>query len=234
MTPQEIDSWRKSVRRELIEKREALPRDTLEEYRHRIDIHLQRAFPDLAPGVIAFCWPYRNEYDARHLLAMLRRSGSVTALPAIVAPRTALVFREWHPGVALEAGPLGIPFPASGMALQPDSVLLPVVAFDALGYRLGYGGGYFDRTLAAIGRRPRVIAVAYEMQFIQTIHPQTHDMPVDWVVTERGVYQRQADSGLRFLDASARSYSSPPCYAAEIAPGYFGEPSGEGRKPEGK
>lgn len=230
MTPQEIQAWRKTVRRGLIAKREALPRDTLDEYRHRIDIHLQRAFPDLAAGVIAFCWPYRNEYDARHLLAMLRRAGAVSALPAIVAPGTALVFREWHPGVALEAGPLGIPFPPSGKELQPNSVLLPVVAFDALGYRLGYGGGYFDRTLAAIGRRPRVIAVAYEMQFIQTIHPQAHDAPVDYVVTERGVYQRHADSGLRFVDESVSCFSSPPCYAAEIAPGYFGDTSAKDRE----
>src|SRR3990172_2778251 len=122
MTPQEIQSWRKTVRRELIEKRAALPRDTLDEYRHRIDIHMQRAFPDLAPGVIAFCWPYRNEYDALHLLAALRRHGATTALPAIVAPKSPLVFREWHPGVALEPGPLGIPFPPDSPALQPHFV----------------------------------------------------------------------------------------------------------------
>src|SRR3990170_5045344 len=109
MTPQLIRAWRWTLRHELIEKRAALPRSTLEEYRHRIDAHLQRAFPDLAHGVIAFCWPYRNEYDARHLLADLRRRGAMTALPAIVAPKTPLVFRELHPGVALCNGPLGIP-----------------------------------------------------------------------------------------------------------------------------
>ena len=223
MTPQEIQAWRKALRLELIEKRAALPRPVLDEYRHRIDTHLQRAFPELVYGVIAFCWPYRNEYDARHLLATLRGRGAVTALPVIVTPKTPLVFREWHPGVALEKGPLGIPFPPDGPELQPDSVLLPVVAFDAGGYRLGYGGGYFDRTLAAIARRPLVIAVAYEFMFIESIHPQPHDLPVDCVVTERGVYRRGEDSSLRFQDESARGYSSPPCYAAEIAPDYFGE-----------
>jgi 5-formyltetrahydrofolate cyclo-ligase len=229
VTPQEIEAWRKSLRREFIEKRAALPHDALEDLRRKIDIHLQRAFADLARGVIAFCWPYRNEYDARHLLAQLRREGAVTALPAIVAPRTALVFREWRPGVALTPGPLGIPYPAAGTEVQPDSVLLPVVGFDAAGFRLGYGGGYFDRTLAAIARRPRVIAVAYEMQFIQTIHPQVHDMPVDYVVTERGVYERRGEGGLRFVDESARGFSSPPCYAAEIAPDYFGDAPREPR-----
>jgi 5-formyltetrahydrofolate cyclo-ligase len=223
MTPQEVQVWRKTLRARLLEQRTALPGATLAQFRHGIDTHIERAFPDLVHGIVAFCWPYMNEYDPRHLLARLRRRGAVTALPAIVAPRTPLVFREWHPGVALKAGPLGIPFPAAGAELQPDSVLLPVVAFDALGYRLGYGAGYFDRTLAAIARRPRVIAVAYEMQFMETIHPQPHDIPVDYVVTERGVYVRQAEGGLRFVDATARGYSSPPCYASEIAPDYFGD-----------
>ena len=227
MTPQEVQAWRKLLRTELIEKRAALPHELLEEYRHRMDAHLQRAFPDLVHGVIAFCWPYKNEYDARHLLAGLRRRGAVTALPAILAPKTPLVFREWHPGVRLERGPLGIPFPPRGPELQPDSVLLPMVGFDAQGYRLGYGGGYFDRTLAAAARRPRVIGVVNEFAFIETIHPQPHDVPVDFVVTERGVYARTGGC-LRFVDAAATGYSSPPCYAAEIAPDYFGEaPAGK-------
>ena len=230
MTPQEVQAWRRTLRHELIEKRAALQRSTLDEYRHSIDTHLQRAFPDLAHGVVVFCWPYKNEYDARHLLADLRRHGATTALPAIVEPGAPLVFREWHPGVTLGEGPLGIPFPPDSQQVQPDSVLLPVVAFDAGGYRLGYGAGYFDRTLASIARRPRVIAVGYEMQFIETIRPQAHDIPVDYVVTERGVYERHTDSGLRFLDETAHGYTSPPCYAAEIAPGYFGDMPEEGRK----
>jgi 5,10-methenyltetrahydrofolate synthetase len=221
MKPQELPAWRKTLRLQLIEKRAALPRAILDEYRLRIDTHLQRSFPDLVHGVIAFCWPYKNEYDARHLLAGLRRRGVTTALPVIVAPKSALVFREWHPGVTLEQGPLGIPFPPDSMEVQPDTVLLPAVGFDAAGYRLGYGGGYFDRTLAAIARRPRVIAIAYEFMFIETIHPQPHDLPADYVVTERGVYVRRSEGGLRFIEA--QGYSSPPCYAAEIAPDYFGE-----------
>lgn len=223
MIPDAVPVWRRTLRQQLIDKRSALPRAILEEYRHRIDTHLQRAFPDLTHGVIAFCWPYKNEYDARHLLATLRRRGATTALPAIVAPRAPLVFREWHPGITLKAGPLGIPFPPDSAEVQPDSVLLPVVGFDAAGYRLGYGGGYFDRTLAAIARRPRVIALGYEFMFVETIHPQPHDIPVDYVVTERGVYVRRRDGGLRFDQEPSPGYSSPPCYAAEIAPDYFGE-----------
>jgi len=223
VTPQEVQTWRKTLRLELIERREALPRAILDDYRRRIDSHLLQAFPDPSQHVIAFCWPYKNEYDARHLLANLRRRGATTALPAIVAPKSPLVFREWHPGVALEAGPLGIPFPTQTPEIQPDTVLLPVVGFDAAGYRLGYGGGYFDRTLAAMGYRPRVIALAYELLFVETIHPQPHDFPVDYVVTERGVYVRRSGDGLRFTDRASQGYSSPPCYAAETASDDFGE-----------
>lgn len=231
MTPQEVQTWRKTLRHEIIERRVALPRSTLDEYRRRIDAHLHQAFPDLARQVIGFCWPYKNEYDARHLLAALRRRGATTALPVITTPKSPLVFREWHPGVTLTAGPLGIPFPTETPEVQPDSVLVPVVGFDAGGYRLGYGGGYFDRTLAAIAHRPRAIALAYEFVFVETIHPQPHDIPVDYVVTERGVYVRRPVDGLRFIDRAPQGYSSPPCYAAEIAPDYFGDVQGPKRLP---
>jgi hypothetical protein len=102
-----------------------------------------------------------------------------------------------------------------------DNALLPMVGWDGDGYRLGYGGAFFDRTLAAIAKRPRVIGLAYEQAYLKTIHPQPHDIPVDFVVTERGVYRREPE-GLKFLD-NPGGFSSPPCYAGEIAPGYFGE-----------
>ena len=221
MTPSELSDWRKSERSRLLREREALAPEALAGLRSRIDYHLERAFPDLVRGVLAFCWPYRNEYDARHLAAALRRRGARTALPVVVAPRTPLVFREWKPGVELAEGPLGIPYPVGSLEVSPDDVLLPMVGWDGNGYRLGYGGGFFDRTLAALTKRPRVIGTAYEQAFLKTIYPQPHDIPVDFVVTERGVYRREPQ-GLKFLD-NAQAYSSPPCYAGEIAPGYFGE-----------
>jgi hypothetical protein len=96
-----------------------------------------------------------------------------------------------------------------------------MVGWDGDGYRLGYGGAFFDRTLAALAKRPRVIGLAYEQAYMKTIRPQPHDIPVDFVVTERGVYRREPE-GLKFLD-NLEGFSSPPCYAGEIAPGYFGE-----------
>ena len=217
----ELAAWRKSERERLLRERDALTQEVLDERRARMDIHLERAFPDLVHGVVAFCWPYRNEYDVRHLAAALRRRGARSAMPVVVAPKTPLIFREWHPGVELVKGPLGIPYPVGSPEVVPDNVLLPMVGWDGDGYRLGYGGAFFDRTLAALAKRPRVIGLAYEQAYLKTIQPQPHDIPVDFVVTERGVYRREPE-GLKFLD-NPEGFSSPPCYAGEIAPGYFGE-----------
>ena len=192
MDPEQLKAWRKSERERLIAAREALDPETLERFRHRIDGHLARAFPGLATAKLAFCWPIRAEYDARHLARTLRERGALTALPVVVAPRQPLAFREWHPGVALGTGPLGIPFPLNSEAVLPDAVLVPMNGWDDAGYRLGYGGGFFDRTLAGISKKPVVIGVSYELAQMKSIHPQSWDMPVDWVVTERGVYRRDA------------------------------------------
>jgi 5,10-methenyltetrahydrofolate synthetase len=192
MVGDELKRWRRAERERLIAAREALCAETLQAWRMRIDSHLERAFPALARGVLAFCWPIRNEYDARHLCKTLREQGALTALPVVVAPRAPLVFREWHPGVELGAGPLGIPYPLNSRVVLPDRVLLPMNGWDEEGYRLGYGGGFFDRTLASLEKKPAVIGVAYEQARIGTIHPQPWDQPVDFVVTERGVYRRES------------------------------------------
>jgi 5-formyltetrahydrofolate cyclo-ligase len=99
MTYSELSAWRKDERARLLRERSALSAETLAELRSRIDHHLERAFPDLVRGVLAFCWPYKSEYDARHLAAPLRRRGAMTALPVVVASKTQLIFREWKPGV---------------------------------------------------------------------------------------------------------------------------------------
>lgn len=225
MTPEEVKGWRKALRAQLIEFRNALPAETLTRYRETIDRHLERGFAGLARGVLAFCWPYKGEYDARFLARALRERGAMTALPVVAAPKTPLVFREWHPGVRLASGVLGIPYPADSPEVVPDAVIVPLVGFDDAGYRLGYGGGYFDRTLAALERKPVVIGVAYESAHLDTIHPQPHDVPMDWVVTERGIYRR-AGARLDFLGAplpgEPGGLSSPVCYAGEIDPKYFG------------
>jgi 5,10-methenyltetrahydrofolate synthetase len=226
MTPDQLKAWRRATRERLLNARVALPADTLARRRESIDRHLERGFPNLARGIVAFCWPYRNEYDARFLVRRLRDRGAVTALPVVVAPKTPLLFREWHPGVQVQRGVYDIPYPVGSPEVRPDTVLLPMLGFDDAGYRLGYGGAFFDRTLAAIAVKPVVIGIAYELAHLDTIYPQPYDIPMDWVVTERGVYRRDGPR-LEFLGAplagNPSALSSPVCYAGEIDPGYFGE-----------
>jgi 5,10-methenyltetrahydrofolate synthetase len=221
MTPDELTRWRQSERRRLVAAREALDAGTRERARLRIDTHLERAFPGLVSARLAFCWPVRGEYDARPLTEGLRSRGAVTALPAVTAAGRPLEFRTWQPGVALTAGPLGIPYPAASEPIVPTVILLPLIGWDAAGHRLGYGGGYFDRTLGAVEPRPTTIGVGYELGRIATIHPQPWDIPMDWVVTERGVYRRDGDA-LAFLGAprggTPGALASPVCYADEIEP----------------
>lgn len=211
--------WRKSERRRLIAEREAVPSSQRAAWAQCIDAHLQRGFPQLTQACVAFCWPYRGEYDARNLVRQLHQAGARIALPVVVASGSPLLFRQWTPDTPLLSGPLGIPYPgAQSPQLQPSHVLLPVVGIDAAGYRLGYGGGYFDRTLAALAATglaaglatdlatpapgksaPLVIATGYELCRIPSIDPQLHDIPMDWLVTERGLYRREA-SRLVFQD----------------------------------
>jgi 5-formyltetrahydrofolate cyclo-ligase len=204
-------AWRRATRDTLIAARLALPPAALEAYRERIDRHIESGFADLGQGVFGFCWPYQNEYDARFLARRLRQSGAVTALPVVVAPRQPLVFRAWRPGITLARGVYDIPYPEAGPSIEPTTVLVPMNAFDEAGYRLGYGGGFFDRTLAALAVRPRVIGVAYELARIPTIHPQPWDIPMDFVVTEDAVYERR-DEQLVALDSNhpGRSAATPP------------------------
>jgi 5,10-methenyltetrahydrofolate synthetase len=223
--PQDLAAWRKQQRAALIARREAVDAATMNGWRQAMDGHVERGFPGLARGVVALCWPYKNEYDARHLAALLRRKGAVTALPVVVAPRTPLIFREWHPGVALARGPLGIRHPVDTPEVKPTVVLLPMVGFDEAGYRLGYGGGFFDRTLAAMNPKPAVIGVAHELARMKTIYPQPYDMGADYVVTERGIYRRDAGTEgpqLVFLGAPLPGepsvLASPVCYAGELDP----------------
>jgi 5-formyltetrahydrofolate cyclo-ligase len=215
-----LKSWRRSERERLIAARLQLDAATLDEWRRRMDGYLERSFPGLARTRLAFCWPIKHEYDARHLAKTLRERGALTALPVVVAPKTPLAFREWHPGVELARGALDIPYPVNSPEITPDAVLLPMNGWDAQGYRLGYGAGFFDRTLASLAKKPVVIGVSYELARMETIHPQPWDIPVDYLVTERGVYRRDPE-GLAYLgvpeagdDPSA--LSSPVCYAGDI------------------
>jgi 5,10-methenyltetrahydrofolate synthetase len=175
-------AWRKAERARLIALRLAIPVAERAAMDAAIADRLDAALGDLAGRVVAVCWPFRGEPDLRGWAARARARGAVIALPVVLAKGAPLAFREWREGAPLERGVWGIPAPADGAEVAPDVAIAPVVGFDPLCFRLGYGGGFFDRTLAA--RRPATVAgVGHDCAAIPTIGPQPHDIPLDLVAT---------------------------------------------------
>ena len=183
----EIRQWRREQRAELIARRIALPRQQRAEFSATIRRTIGAAFPQLRDALIGFYWPIRGEVALQGLVRELIAAGARAALPVVVAQRQPLEFRAWQPGARMARGVWNIPIPAAAQLVRPSALLVPLVGFDDGGYRLGYGGGFYDRTLAALRPRPLAIGVGYELGRLATIHPQAHDMPMDAIVTEAGV-----------------------------------------------
>ena len=179
--------FRAALRGEKLAARMALAADSRLALSTSIETHLLQLLTPLAPQTLAFCAAIRGEFDAQPLVSLLIKRGWRAAMPIVQAPDTPMTFRDWTPGVPMGADRYGIPIPAEGRALVPDIVLLPLVAFDNQGFRLGYGGGYFDRTLATLVPRPLSIGVGFEIARVKDIHPQEHDIRLDAIVTEAGI-----------------------------------------------
>jgi 5,10-methenyltetrahydrofolate synthetase len=142
---------------------------------------------------VGFYWPVAGEFDAREVIAnwLHRDTARCAALPVVVAPRAAMAFHAWMPDTPMQQGRYRIPVPADGRAVVPDVLLVPCVGFDSARYRLGYGGGYYDRTLAAWptqAPRPIAIGVAYQCGHVEALVHEAHDIPLDAVITENGLY----------------------------------------------
>jgi 5-formyltetrahydrofolate cyclo-ligase len=183
-----VAAWRKHLRAELIARREGVALARRRALDAGINALLEQTFPWLGRRVIAFCWPYRGEIDVRFAIRALRQRGAAAALPEVQGRGRPLQFRRWSPGVVMVPGALGIPAPVGTDIVIPDVAFVPLVGFDGAGFRLGYGGGYFDRTLAARARKPVAVGVGTEAVRLPTIRPQPHDVPMDFIVTEAGVH----------------------------------------------
>ncbi|MEX0970166.1 MAG: 5-formyltetrahydrofolate cyclo-ligase [Paracoccaceae bacterium] len=152
--------------------------------------HVLAALAARAPCAISAYLPIRSEIDPRPAMEALHERGHSLCLPVIQGKGQALRFRAWQLGCALEDGPFGAAVPASGAWLAPDILLCPLVAFDAAFYRMGYGGGFYDRSLHALRAAKPVLAIglAYEGQRMPALPHDAHDQPLDAVATENGVY----------------------------------------------
>jgi 5,10-methenyltetrahydrofolate synthetase len=186
---QDIDStaFRGAMRREKIATREAMPDNERASACAEIDAHLTTLLGANSPRTIAFCWPVRKEFDCRPLVGRLLETGWQACQPVVVAKDASMAFRAWSPDSPMTTDPYGIPVPATVVAAVPDVILLPLVAFDDQGYRLGYGGGYFDRTLAEFAIKPVAIGVGFELGRIDSVRPHGHDVRLDAIVTETGI-----------------------------------------------
>jgi 5,10-methenyltetrahydrofolate synthetase len=189
---QDLAGWRKAQRSRLLAARQALTvaaRQTIASAlcRHVADLIADRC-PDLRGVTASAFWPIKGEPDLRPLLADWHAAGALAALPVVEVRHAPLVFRRWTPETRMIRGDWNIPVPGPGAAaVVPQIALAPLVGWDTAGYRLGYGGGYFDRTLAALSPRPFVIGVGFQAARIETIYPQPHDIPLDAIVTEAGL-----------------------------------------------
>lgn len=150
---------------------------------------LEAGFPNLAGRLIGFYWPIRREPDPLPFIRRHIAAGGTAALPVIVAKGQPLEFRVWQPAMKMATGPYDIPYPAEGAAVFPAALIVPLLGFDEAGYRLGYGAGFYDRTIASFAAKPLCIGVGFEVGRLATIQPQPHDIPMDFIVTEAGRYR---------------------------------------------
>jgi 5-formyltetrahydrofolate cyclo-ligase len=183
----EINRWRKASRAELIERRMKTPPATRRAWSAELERHLERVIGENGGRTVGFYWPFRAEFDPRPLIGRLLAQGRRAALPVVLAKKQPMEFRLWTPQSEMEAGVWDIPQPKARNVVVPDIVLSPLVGFDPARYRLGYGGGFFDMTLAVLDPRPFAIGVGYELGRLATVHPQPHDIAMSRIVTEAGV-----------------------------------------------
>ena len=194
----DVARWRQSEREHLRANRLAVTADARARMADALSDHLRtfldQHFGDIEGHVISGYWPIKGELDLRPFLSAMHEKGAFIALPVVETRAAPLVFRRWFPGMKMERGHWNIPVPPeTSERLIPRVALSPLVGWDDAGFRLGYGGGYFDRTLAAINPRPLVIGVGFQSAHIPTIYPQPHDIPMSAIVTEAGVQMATTD-----------------------------------------
>jgi 5-formyltetrahydrofolate cyclo-ligase len=179
----DVARWRKAERLRLIALRCELPAEQRALHTAAIVRELDEMTAAHSGEIVSAYWPIRAEPDLRPWMRAACLQGLRLALPVAVELGQPMTFREWRPDAVMARGLWKIPYPAAGPEVTPTIVLAPLVGFDSACYRLGYGGGFFDRTLAAMVRKPRVLGLGYPELRIATIFPQRHDIPMDWIVT---------------------------------------------------
>lgn len=188
----DVARWRSAERTRLRTERQAVSVEARARIGAALGQHLHALlaarFGDLRGKVFSAYWPIKGEPDLRPVMAALHAAGVTMCLPLVEQKAAPLVFRHWTPETQMQRGDWNIPVPPpDAVVCTPDISLAPLVGWDAHGFRLGYGGGYFDRTLAALSPRPFTIGIGFQSARLQTIFPQPHDIVLDAILTETGV-----------------------------------------------
>ena len=186
----DIDEAKRAMRREATTRRGELAES--EDAAQRLTGNLLDA--DAVPDGVAVSgfWPIGSEIDSRPLLLALAARGHVVALPVVVGRDRSLIFRAWREGDAMAEGPYGIREPLeSAPEVVPQVLLVPLLAFDRAGYRLGYGGGFYDRSLAGLRAQGAATAIgaAWAGQEVPAVPHDDHDQPLDWMLSERECFR---------------------------------------------
>lgn len=184
---------KKTQRQELIEQRLNMP-DRLE----RADL-LQRVMRIWLVGrpdtIIGAYWPIKGEFDPLPALHRWKEDGELLdqpqrrriGLPVVDREKNTLHFHVWYPGCPMEEDAYNIPKPKDTEIIVPTLLIVPCVGYGAGGYRLGYGGGFYDRTLAALQPKPFTLGLGFAQGFLPDLAPEPHDVPLDAVLNENGV-----------------------------------------------
>ncbi|SDY06947.1 5-formyltetrahydrofolate cyclo-ligase [Nitrosomonas sp. Nm58] len=180
--------WRKQQRAYLIARRKQITVAERSVWSEAITTSLTQGFPVLQQRCVGFYSPYQGEYDPAPVMAYLSARGATLALPEVIGPHQPLKFRKWWPQAPMRKDAYGIAMPHDTEQVVIHAAVIPMIGFDNQGYRLGYGSGFFDRTLAAIHPRPLTIGIAFELLHLPTIYPHEHDIAMDYIVTEKTVY----------------------------------------------
>ncbi|WP_226779052.1 5-formyltetrahydrofolate cyclo-ligase [Oceaniglobus trochenteri] len=188
----DVARWRKAERSRLraarLDMTVASRQDKGADMARHLDDLLQDRFDGAHGLTVSFYWPIKGEPNLRALMVQLHEQGVQIALPLVETRAAPLVFRRWTPETRMVHGDWNIPVPPpEAEQVTPDITLAPLVGWDDEGYRLGYGGGYFDRTLAALSPRPVTIGIGFESARLATIFPQPHDISLDFILTEAGL-----------------------------------------------
>jgi len=182
-TETDVARWRKAERIRLLAERKSFSRSDIVAAAKAVTDQLDR-FIHFRPGIaISVYWPIRAELDLRDWMRTLAERDAKVLLPVITERGRPIRFFTWTPDCRMVAGFWNIPVPENGEEMAPDVSIVPVVGYDSEKYRLGYGGGYFDRTLASLKQPPVTYGIGHRSAEVPTIFPQPHDIPMDHIVT---------------------------------------------------